>query len=179
MKNKRNLIIIVIAIGAIMSFLFFILQRRANFPLREELAQLRGEKQKEENFARHLEELGGKSAQLDKDEEALYKVIPLGEAQPLNLIRELIQLGSELGLDRVNFSAQPISKELKPKEAKTEPKRSVLQMSFEADFQQLIKFLERISKLKRLVFPKTIHIERSEEILPRQKITLQLTAYYF
>ena len=179
MKTKRIIIIVAIAIGVIISFLSFIWQNKINVPIREELTIKRGEKEEVEKSTRYLEELKAKPTKLDEEEEVLYEAIPKEEEKTLTLIRELLQLSNQLGLGKINLVTQPASELNLKKSSKTEPKRLVLQMSFEADFQQLIKFLERISKLRRLVFPGAIHIERLEEIIPRQKVKLQLITYSF
>ena len=179
MKTKRILIIVVIVIGVIISFLFFILQHKSNVPLKEELTQKRRQREEIERSANYLEELEAKSMQLDKEEEVLYEAIPKEEGETLTLIRELISLSNEIGLDKVNFTTQPAAELNLQKSSKEEFRSSTIYMNFEADFQQLIKFLERISKLKRLVFPGKIDVERLEEILPHQKVRLQLITYSF
>jgi Tfp pilus assembly protein PilO len=178
MKNKSLIITVAIAICIAVSFLFFILQLRANRPLREELAQVRKEKDKAKRDTQYLDRLKTQSEQLDERIEALYRVVSLNEDKPLALIKELIHLSSEIGLEGVSFIIPSVSNESGPKK-KTEKgvKRLPLQMEFEADFQQLVTFLEGISKMQRLVFPETIDIERSEKISPRQKIRLRLVTY--
>ncbi len=59
------------------------------------------------------------------------------------------------------------------------PKPVYLDMSFEATFQQLNVFLERLMNYKRLLSVENLKIEREKDILPYQKISLKLVAYSF
>lgn len=59
------------------------------------------------------------------------------------------------------------------------PKPLYLEMNFEGTFLQLLDFLKKLNNLERIVAVSAIEIKRSEEVLPYQKISLQLITYTF
>lgn len=54
-----------------------------------------------------------------------------------------------------------------------------LEMNFTGTYPQLLIFLEKLTKLKRIVSVEKINIQRDEKILPYQKISLDLVTYTF
>lgn len=60
-----------------------------------------------------------------------------------------------------------------------EVKPLAIKMTFECEFSHLVSFLREILNLERLVSVEEIKIERSEKILPYQKVTLKLVTYTF
>lgn len=54
-----------------------------------------------------------------------------------------------------------------------------LEMDFEGSFPQVVAFLEKLAKLERIVKVDGVRIERKKEILPYQKVSLDLITYTF
>ena len=170
----------IVIIGVVVSFLLFVVQLRINAPLKEELGKRKAEKKDAEDSVRYLKELEKKREDLDAREEDVYAIIPLNEQKPITLIKDLIALSKELHLGAFTIADQPLEDEFdKKSKKKKEYRHSVLKVGFEADFQQVMLFLQRLSQFKRLAYPKEINMERIEEILPRQKVTLQIVTYSF
>lgn len=58
-------------------------------------------------------------------------------------------------------------------------KPTYLEMEFEGGFTQALGFLEKLARLDRIVKVDRISVERKKEILPYQKVSLDLVAYTF
>ncbi len=54
-----------------------------------------------------------------------------------------------------------------------------LEMSFEGSFPQILSFLNKLEHFERLIKVEGVLIERKKEILPYQKVSLDLTTYTF
>lgn len=89
---------------------------------------------------------------------------------------------SDVREDSDTTSSQQVDQTSQPalsSESSLQVKPLSIKMTFECEFPRLISFLKEISELERLVSIEQIKIERSEKILPRQKVTLKLVAYTF
>jgi len=76
--------------------------------------------------------------------------------------------------------ARQASQPFKSQEAsKAGPKALYFQMEFEGTFLQFLDFLKRLNNLERVVTIDTLEIKRSKELLPYQKVSLQLVTYTF
>ncbi|MBU1997977.1 MAG: hypothetical protein ABIG46_03215 [Candidatus Omnitrophota bacterium] len=63
--------------------------------------------------------------------------------------------------------------------SKDAPKPIVIEMSCQATLDVLVNFLNKVGNLERLVNIQKMVIERDGEILPFQKISLELITYYY
>lgn len=164
----------------------FFWKLHSNSQLKQHLEVKKGE-------LRELRSLGRRTGEPEqRRRELLNKMVPAGESQPLTLIKTLIHIGGEMGLKNAVFSI---------KEAKKQPDLSIgqtfgaprqptagpqlmprpldIEINFEAAYLQILGFLKKLADLERVVAVKDILIERKKEILPRQKVTLELAAYTF
>ncbi len=79
-----------------------------------------------------------------------------------------------------NFKASQGSQYIEMFEEKSIPTKSLMiEISFECNFFELLSFLKELLKLERIVSIEGIKIMRSSEIIPFQKITLNLVTYTF
>lgn len=209
MKKMDLLINLAILLVLILLISLFLWQRQINLPLREELNKKNEELKDAANASLHLEKLEKQSQNLQDKEKELYKMVPSGEKQPLDLIKTLTRIAREAGLREITFEIRDTSSKSQSGSAMApwkrasdddlsddapaavatavvssgmspnEPKPTYLEMNFEGTFVLLLNFLEKINNLERLVTIEEINIERSEKILPYQKISMQLIAYSF
>lgn len=192
---------------------FFIWQLKSNAALRQEMVSRKKEFQEAKAVSRHLKELEKKAESIKQREEELYKKIPLGEREPFDLIRAIIQMGIKAGLKKLVFkmgentvditAGASTSRQMTNQDAEGldinplsaddlsvsqeaaepillgAPVAIYLEVSFEGAFPQLLKFLEGLMNMERLVKIEEIRIERKKEILPSQSVFLKLTVYAF
>jgi Tfp pilus assembly protein PilO len=59
------------------------------------------------------------------------------------------------------------------------PSPVYLQMEFEGSFPQLLSFLDKLMNLERIVKIEGMSVQRKKEILPYQKVSLDLVTYTF
>jgi len=61
----------------------------------------------------------------------------------------------------------------------TEPVKSYLEMTFTSEYPQIKQFIKKIGTLPRVITVEGIKIERNENLLPQQMVTLYLVSYTF
>ena len=168
MKKIRLFVGLISGIILLAVSLLFLVQARRVGRWREELTNLRKDiqqrQQEQANLDRFIQEISEK-------QEFLSKRVTQNEKEPLKPIRQLTLLARAQGLTSIEFSVQKSQKQA------GDIYRLPFLMNLEGEYGQLLLFLEAISGLERLFSVESIEIERKEEILPRQKITLQLAAY--
>lgn len=185
--KKRFPLNVITLILLILFISFFLWQLKINLRIKQIRTEKSDELKKTEAEGRRLEQLKEQSQDLKQKEDSLYQIIPLNEKQPLGLIKQLISLGSEIGLKKVTFRTKE-KKGLREGQffgsSQTQPKPSpfqplYLEMNSEGTFLQLLDFLARLNNLERIVYVNALEIKRSKEILPYQKFFLQLITYTF
>ena len=135
---------------------------------------------------KHLEKLKSELELLEAKEKALNRMIPEGEAQPLRLIKSIVRLGNEIGIKKIDFDVKPPSAvgglgqgdDLSAEES-AGVKSLYFKMNCEGTFIQFLKFLNKLMNMERIVEVRGVKIEGVRDILPYQKISLELVAYSF
>ncbi|MDD5669029.1 MAG: type 4a pilus biogenesis protein PilO [Candidatus Omnitrophica bacterium] len=61
----------------------------------------------------------------------------------------------------------------------TEPVKSYLEMTFTSEYPQIKQFIKKIGTLPRIITVDGMKIERNENLLPQQTVTLYLVVYTF
>lgn len=158
-------------------------QLRANLILRRNFSAQKKEVKEMQQANRRFKELKKQSDELKLKEELLDKRLPIGEKQPMGLIRKITLLAKARGLEKINF-------ELRPQSALEEGTKSAVnleknliplyfEIKFETTFPRLLEFLKELTNLERIITVEKLDIKREEGILPNQKITLSLVTYTF
>jgi Tfp pilus assembly protein PilO len=161
--------------------------------LEARLSRLNERYQKAVGLASKSKLLQEQLASLKKEEDTLKKKIPPGEADPLVISRQISSLAINLGLSHLSFEIVPAGytqnssllpasrKNLRNKQAlrKDSLSRVSLRMKAECDYLQLLRFINGLQSLSRLVVVKELEIIRKKILLPRQEVILKLEAYNF
>lgn len=159
----------------------FLWQFRVNLLLRQNLSARKKEVKAMQKANRRFVELKKQSEELKHKRELLDKRLPVGEKQPMDLIKGITLMVRGKGLEKINF-------EIKSQSALGEENISTLnlekdlaplyfEMKFETTFPQLLEFLKDLMNLERVVSVEKLIIIREKEILPNQKVTLSLVTY--
>lgn len=148
------------------------------------LTELHGVKRKSKKIEREIEKYKL------KEEKALRK-IPKSEESILFLVRELASIADAMMIKNITFEMMPekkaeneespiMRKRSRPankKETTGSIKPHDFKVSFNAGYKETVEFIRRIINLERVISVKNLEIERKDEILPLQKVTLTLTTY--
>jgi Tfp pilus assembly protein PilO len=171
-----------ISFFVVLVFVVFLWQLRANSIFRRNLSAKKKEVKETQQANRRFEELKKQSDELKLKEELLEKRLPIGEKQPMGLIKKITLLARARGLEKINF-------QIKSKSSLEETKSAValakdltplyFEMEFETTFPALLEFLKELANLERVIAVEKMDIKREKEILPNQKITLSLITYTF
>lgn len=167
MRKTRIIIGLILGILLVSVFCLFLFQRKEVSRINKRLWELRQNVRQKQQEQSSLDTL---LQEVDKKAEFLYKKVSKGEKEPLELIKQLAALAKQHRLKSVEFTV----KERKKEEADIYGLPILIDL--EAEYGELLAFLEAISALERLVSIEGIKVERREQILPRQKITLHLSA---
>lgn len=200
-KNKNPFIKNAAAISLIVPlFLLSIWGLKINSRLTQELAVKKGEHKEAKSASKRLKALQEQLQALEQKEKTVGLRVPTNEKHPFGLIRTLTSIAGEIGLKDLSFtmkgpadSSTQTSDDTLTQEAGQQeaagiqvstglppgPKPIRLEMHFTAAYQQLLKFLDRLMDLERIIAAEEIKIERDKKTLPRQKISLQLVTYVF
>lgn len=181
-----------VAVAIILLSFLSISGLKLNTRLARELALKKSEHKEARSAGKRLKALQKQVQDLEQKEKTIGIRVPAHEKLPFILIRTLTAIAGEAGLKKPAFridetdetQAQQITQQDAPAVqgdtgALPGPKPIKLQMSFEATYQQALSFLEKINNLERVVKVEQIKIERKKEILPCQKVSLQLVTYTF
>lgn len=180
MKKTKLLVSLPIVVTLIAIIALFFWQFNCNLELRAESNTKKGELKEVKVVMKRLEMLEKESQNIKKVEERLYRRVPLDEPKPFKLIKTLFALSGEFGFkgvvvkikDEESSGQTAVSSENKPESIN-------LKMDFEGSFPQLLKFLQKVASLERIVKINSISIERKKETMPYQKISLDLVTYTF
>lgn len=208
-KDKKLFIQNTITIAAIVILgSIFLWQLVVGSKLQQALTAKNDELHSAQRASKRLKRLEWQTKELEQIEKEINEKAPLDEKHPFSLIKTLAAISDSLGLRRSVFSIkeaksapstqnalntdqqqEALMQEASPQEGQSSEQPPAEQtigltpvyfeMSFEATFGQLLKFLEEILTLKRIVSVEEISITRDKKIIPCQKITLQLTTYTF
>ncbi|MFH1339343.1 MAG: type 4a pilus biogenesis protein PilO [Candidatus Omnitrophota bacterium] len=168
MKKTRLVFALTLVILLALVATLFLMQTRLVSRLNNKLADIRSMIQQREQMQSNTDKFIG---ELEEKERFFSQKVSRQEKEPLELIRQLTLLAQQHGLKSIEFAIQKRQKE------EGDIYRLPFVMNLEGEFRQLVLFLEAISNLEMPVSVDGINIERKEEILPRQKISLQLAAY--
>lgn len=190
MKNFLRILIIA-AIFSILFGSFFAYEFYRNASLKEELMTKTEQVAEARQVKTKTEQLQEEVKALEKDLAVIDKQIPCDEPFPFGIVKTLLGVGESLGLKNINFSFTDNTGETFPinasfaKSGGSIPADSLeaaakhIRMDFECPFAQLVSFVSKLSKLDRLVLVENVDISRSEDIIPNQKICLDVVAYSF
>jgi len=183
---KRTVLIISwlgISFLIILVIVIFLWQFRTNSTLRRDLSAKKKAVKQVQQANRRFEELKKQSGELKQEEELLDKRLPVGEKQPMGLIRQITLLAREKGLGKINFRIKSASALQEGTNPAVDSGKDLIplyfEMSFETTFPQLLEFLKELADLERVITVEKLVIIREEGILPKQKINLSLVTYTF
>jgi Tfp pilus assembly protein PilO len=185
----------------------FLFQLKQNMNIREEFSSKNSEFKESKAASKRLEVLEKQANELKYKEDVLAKRIPLNEKHPFELMKVLIKAGGESGLREITFKMKDVSSgqdsvpgtsgtppqpggrfaipqfQQNPGGGKPlsefDPNPMDISLIFEGTFPQTVAFIKKITSMERLVTVQDIEIERKENILPYQKVSLSLKAYTF
>ena len=80
-------------------------------------------------------------------------------------------------LSNIENAFQQSSRDVKKKKLSQKVKKHLIEMTFEAQFEQIIGFLHDLLSMDRIVIIEKMEIERAENILPRQTVILNIAIY--
>jgi len=189
MSEKKLKIIFISAL--VLSFSLLALQVKFFYDARKELKEktvkLEG-----------LTKVKSKIAEIEQDlvkekliEEAMFTKVPEGKESIFDLMRELTVVSDNASARNITFSLED-KKDQKKDEKSFKGKKGDLQtllggaldehsfeMGFELRFIELTLFLEKLLNTDRIVLIHSLNIERAEDILPRQRVEIDLVTYTF
>ncbi len=204
-NSKMSLNIITGALLALCVGLF-LFQLKQNVDIREEFGSKNSEFKEAKAASKRLESLEKQTNELKYKEDILGKRIPFNEKHPFDLMKTIIRAGGESGLREIVFKMnresavndqngnpgmtppqdggrfaprqvpQPPSG---PPKSEFDPDPKDIVLSFEGTFPQTLAFINKITSLERQVTIQAVEIERKDDILPYQKVSLSLKAYTF
>jgi Tfp pilus assembly protein PilO len=173
-----------ISLFSLLAVFAFILQLRSGADLNKELDAKKEELRDAQVASRKMEDMERKAQELKQKEKKMFKRVAINDAQPLELIKTITGLASQIGLRKLSFdlksAGSPDSNVKKPAvHNQSGPSPVAFQMKAEASFAQLLSFLKGLNGLERVVTVEKIEISRQTEILPYQSVVLELVAYSF
>ena len=169
---------------ALLAIFAVVLQLKSAASLNKELYAKKQELQDAQVASRKIEEMERKIQDLKKKEKKMFKRVAVNDAQPLELIKTITGLASQIGLRKISFDLKSVSSvgsDVKSPPVSTQggPSPVAFQMKAEASFAQLLGLLKGLNDLERVVTVDRIEISRQTEILPYQSVVLELVAYSF
>ena len=185
---------------ALLAVFVFVLQLQSRSGLNRELNAKKEKLRDAQTDSREMENLESKSQELKQKENKMRKLVVVGDTQPLVLIKTITGSANKIGLRKISFELKagsvnaskdenPLlkagsvndSKDNNPlsSSAGSGPAPVFFQMKFDASFTQLLKFLQELNSLERIVTVEKIEIKRKTEILPSQSVVLDLITYSF
>ncbi|MCG2711384.1 MAG: hypothetical protein L6416_03560 [Candidatus Omnitrophica bacterium] len=203
MKNSKLILIISgMLFAALLSIL--ILEFKINAALKKEWLEKEGSIKAAKKITQEAEKIQKEITDLTIEDSQIEKMVPLNEQEPMGLIKTLSLLANQSkaknleiiflnqGKDSSDTSDQQEQSgtSFSPEDEEDDEfseqnetffslKPQLIQMNFECEFPQVIAFLNKALSLDRIVLIDSVKIERVEKILPRQKVTLMLSAYTF
>lgn len=200
-KNKGLFIKNAAAVSFIaLLFFLFLWGLKINSRLTQELAVKNSEHRGARSASKRLKGLQKQFLALEQKEKTMGLRVPVDEKYPFSLIRTLTSIAGEIGLKNPSFAVkrapdspvQTSDDKLTQEAGLSEaagilassslppgPRPVRIEMDFTATYRQLLKFLDRLANLERIVAAEEIKIERDKKTLPRQRISLQLVTYLF
>lgn len=165
-----------------------IIEVKNNTHLRSDITDRKREIDEVERFKGDIERLKKEIIQQKIEGSLIEKRIPQNEGKPLSLIKKLTLSGSQSGIEKLEFSYEDVQENkqeqfssqvgFKP-QSSSNIKVLPIKMEFECEFKQLYSFLKNILQMERLVSVEGIEVRRSEDILPRQAVSIEVNAYTF
>ena len=188
MKGFKVIITILISLFVCILILFFF-SLRINTFLKKEIKGIEKKISQARKMEKNLSKLKKEIAKLQKEMVKMERVIPINEIKPLGLIKDLALIAKEENLENVEIYCQDkpksspfdVENSLKKKSSKDNLKVVSLgvTLTFEGEYRNLLSFVKKIFHLERAVLIDGVWIERDKNILPRQKIKLELITYTF
>lgn len=196
MKRIGLLVYILIITALTVLVALFFWQFNIKISANKILEQKKNQLESAYSASKHLKELDVQKEGLKQRKEKLCRRLPVGEKKPLDLIKTLMRLGSRIGLRNIVFNvkesdpgsqAERSSSDIFPEggrqQVSAQPKAGVtplyFTMSFNGSFTQLLDFMKETASMERIVDIEEVKIKRDENILPYQKISLELITYTF
>jgi Tfp pilus assembly protein PilO len=198
MRNSKTIMNIIAGVSLALCVVLFLFQFKQNMDIREEFSTKNSEFKEAKAASKRLEGLEKQTNELKYKEDVLEKRIPINEKHPFDLMKIIIKAGGESGLRDIVFKMQqgagkdggsgapgmppqPGGRQGQPGSPLSEfdPNPRDISLIFEGTFPQTMAFIKKITSLERLVTVQGIEIERKEDILPYQRVSLSLKAYTF
>lgn len=186
-KNSVQITIGIMAGSFLLSAIFFFWQLNAKSRLSAQLEKAKKETKQAQKDMRRVLELKKDPTRLEDRAAENSQKIPPFELVPSGLMRQLFETGTELGLKDIRFDHElnTVLEENQMKRklefmqtyssAKIELEYFIIR--FRAGFQDLYSFLRRLYALDRIVTIERITVERQQNILPVQEVSMVLITY--
>lgn len=111
-----------------------------------------------------------------RQERQVAAAIPSHEGEPFDLVKQFTRLAEQAGATNLSVSIKP-RVALPPGSGPEGLAMFPIHMEFDLDFVQVPALLKRLRSLERLAEIHEVRIARADSSLPRQKITLLISAY--
>ncbi|TBR16705.1 hypothetical protein EPO66_04120, partial [bacterium] len=161
---NSSLILVVIILSSLTAW-----QVNIKFNLSKSISAKSEELKRSRSSQKHLEKLKSELELWEKKENALNRMIPEGEEQPLRLIKSIVRLGNEVGMKKIDFDVKSSlvtsgagagNGESTDESGEGGVKVLYFKMNCEGTFIQFLKFLNRLMNVERIVEVRGIKVER-------------------
>lgn len=197
MKSFKLILIIIGIFIAVFSTLL-VLEVRTFSGLKEAIAEKSSRIAEAKKTQKESTELEQEVLKLQQEVKEVEYKIPKGEVKPLRLFEEITLLAYKQGMKNVSFTSGEEEDGEAPLESAGAPeefdedysaapgapnsiqvKPLVFTMECESEYQTLLTFLKELFAMERIVTVESVRVERVQDLIPRQKVTLKLTTYTF
>lgn len=185
----KTFVIILWVIGLLVTAFssLLVIEFRNNVRFRIDIADKKRELDDVDRAKIDIEKFKKEIIQLRVEDSLVEKRIPKNEDNPLTLIKKLTLMGSQSGIEKIEFIYEDstankqgqVSSFVSKSDVSSRIKPFSIKMEFECEFKQLYSFLKDIFRMERLVLIEGIEIKRLENILPRQTVSIEVNAYTF
>ncbi|OQX88294.1 MAG: hypothetical protein B6D55_00665 [Candidatus Omnitrophica bacterium 4484_70.2] len=183
MKRFKLVFFLTILFLIVFSFLFFS-EYNKNLSLRRELKEKSKELKEAEEMRKKLKELEkSKKEQLLRLKE-LERELP-EESGEVSLMKEITSLAIHFGVRNIEFVPLVAKDNVEGQRNLTIPfytnnvRPHMFRINMEIEFPYLVSFLKNIMNMERVISVENIEIKREENIIPRQKVSLDIISYTF
>jgi Tfp pilus assembly protein PilO len=175
-KQTVNMILIVV-LPSIICVAAYVLQIRITMSLQKVLKEKTQELKDAQSANKRLELLESQRQDLSQKERELNLRVSRNEKEPLSVIKELARLGASTGIMGTKFKIVKAFSDGSAPDQSAGLRSLFVEMECQATFLQLLEFIEKVEKFKRLVGVSQVKIDRTDAKLPYLKVTMQLVSY--
>jgi len=183
MRRFKLVFFLTILFVIVFSFLFLGEYNR-NLSLRRELKEKSKELKEAEEMRKKIEELErSKKEQLLRLKE-LERRLP-ERLNEVSLMREITSLAIHFGVRNIEFVPLVAKNDVESQRNLAIPfyvnnvRPHMFRINMEIEFPYLVSFLKNMMNMERVISVESIEIKREKNIVPRQKVSLDIVSYTF